>query len=133
VYFITTCVAGRRPVLATEIVHAILREEWQGLSARHGWAVGRDVIMPDHVHVFLSPQPVAAKPLPGAVGKWREWTAKRGLASKLAVAPRWQPEFFDHVLRSTESRSQKWDYVREKSSARGISRGGGGLAIRGRD
>ena len=53
VYFITTCVDGRRPLLATEKVHAILCEEWRGMSARHGWTVGRYVIMPDHVHVFL--------------------------------------------------------------------------------
>lgn len=25
----------------------------------------------------------------------------------------WQPEFFDHVLRSSESYSEKWDYVRQ--------------------
>ena len=40
VYFITTCVAGRRPLLADEKVHAVLREEWRGMSVRHGgpWA-----------------------------------------------------------------------------------------------
>ena len=25
----------------------------------------------------------------------------------------WQEEFFDHVLRSSESYGQKWDYVKE--------------------
>jgi len=25
----------------------------------------------------------------------------------------WQAEFFDHILRSGESYSQKWDYVKE--------------------
>ena len=25
----------------------------------------------------------------------------------------WQEEFFDHVVRSSESYSQKWDYVKE--------------------
>ena len=28
-------------------------------------------------------------------------------------SPHWQKGFFDHVLRSGESYSQKWDYVRE--------------------
>jgi len=27
--------------------------------------------------------------------------------------PHWQEGFFDHVLRSSESYSQKWDYVRQ--------------------
>ncbi len=31
---------------------AILIEEWQGARDRHGCAIGRDVIMPDHVHFF---------------------------------------------------------------------------------
>lgn len=55
VYFITTCVAKRRPLLANESCVAILREEWAGLRERHGWAIGRYVVMPDHVHFFVSP------------------------------------------------------------------------------
>jgi len=33
------------------------------------------------------------------------------------AAPHWQKGFFDHVLRSGDSYSQKWDYVRENQSA----------------
>ena len=25
----------------------------------------------------------------------------------------WQPEFFDHLIRSSESYDQKWEYVRD--------------------
>jgi len=32
----------------------------------------------------------------------------------------WQEEFFDHVLRSSESYSQKWDYVRENPVRGGL-------------
>jgi REP element-mobilizing transposase RayT len=32
----------------------------------------------------------------------------------------WQEEFFDHVLRSNESYSQKWDYVRENPVRAGL-------------
>jgi putative transposase len=120
VYFITTCVAGRRPLLADEKVHAVLREEWRGMSVRHGWTVGRYVIMPDHVHFFLSPQAGAARALPGAVGKWKEWTAKRVLALGPTPAPLWQAEFFDHLLRSAESRAGKWEYVRENPVRAGL-------------
>lgn len=109
-YFITTCVAGRRSLLANPAAHAVLREEWAGLKDRYGWAVGRYVVMPDHVHFFIAPN-TDAKPLATAVGKWKEWTAKRLLAQTRAAPPLWQPEFFDHVLRSSESRSEKWDYV----------------------
>jgi REP element-mobilizing transposase RayT len=47
------------------------------------------------------------------VGKWKEWTAKYA-HRRLKMPPSlWQPEFFDHVLRSGESYEQKWEYVRE--------------------
>ena len=32
----------------------------------------------------------------------------------------WQEEFFDHVLRSDETYSQKWDYVRENPVRAGL-------------
>jgi putative transposase len=120
VYFITTCVAARRPLLANEAVHGILRDEWSGLRDRHGWAVGRYVVMPDHVHFFVTPVLIGAKPLSGALGKWKEWSAKRILKSTASIAPLWQPEFFDHVLRSAESQSEKWLYMRENPVRAGL-------------
>lgn len=112
VYFVTTCVAGRKPLLADGAVVTILSEEWAGMKHRHAWMVGRYVVMPDHVHFFVSPIFGSAKPLATAIGKWKEWTAKR-VAKHLGITgPLWQPEFFDHLLRSAESRSEKWDYVR---------------------
>ncbi len=55
--------------------------------------------------------------------KWKQWTSKR-IGREIAVAVIgdpgakqrgmvWQGEFFDHVLRSSESYSQKWQYVKE--------------------
>ena len=32
----------------------------------------------------------------------------------------WQPGFFDHVLRSTEGYSEKWNYVRENPVRAGL-------------
>jgi REP element-mobilizing transposase RayT len=120
VYFVATCVAGRRPLLACAQVHAVLREEWAGLRERHGWAVGRYVIMPDHVHFFLAAEPDSGKPLPAVVGKWKEWTAKRLAREAGLSAPLWQREFFDHLLRSDESRAEKWAYVRENPVRAGL-------------
>ena len=81
--------------------------------------IGRYVIMPDHVHFFCAPE-FDAKPLPGFAGSWKEWTSKRikgalGLANSV-----WQPEFFDHVRRSSESYSEKWNYVFENRVCAGL-------------
>jgi len=101
-------------------MHAILREEWVTLSERHGWAVGRYVVMPDHVHFFVMPLMDEPKPLSVALGKWKEWTAKRILSALGEHAPLWQPEFFDHVMRSQESQDAKWLYVFENPVRAGL-------------
>ena len=120
VYFITTCVAGRRALLANQTVHAVLREEWQGLFSRHDWAVGPYVIMPDHVHFFLAAPRASSRPLSVVVGKWKERTAKRVLCELGERPPLWPAEFFDHVLRSEESKSEKWVYIRENPVRAGL-------------
>jgi putative transposase len=37
-------------------------------------------------------------------------------------APYWQKGFFDHVLRSRDSYSQKWDYVRNNPVRAGLTK-----------
>ena len=112
IYFVTTCAFKRRPILASNEVAKILTDEWRDAHDRHGWAVGRYVIMPDHVHFFCSAE-LDAKSLPTFMQAWKQWTSKR-MARQLKFSGNiWQEEFFDHILRSKESYSQKWDYVRE--------------------
>ncbi len=110
VFFITACVDGRRPLLATPVNAEILVDEWRNAHLRHGWRIGRYVIMPDHVHFFATPVGDGAR-LARFVGAWKEWTAKRVARDHGAVLPLWQPRFFDHVLRSEESYAEKRAYV----------------------
>jgi putative transposase len=119
-YFITTCLDQRRPLLAAPEVHAIFLDEWGSWCERHGWAVGRYVIMPDHVHFFTMPLAEGNQSLGRTVGKWKEWTAKRILKSCGGSAPLWQPEFFDHLVRSKESFREKWEYVRNNPVRAGL-------------
>ncbi len=102
-YFITVCVADRKPCLANASVH----DRWQtfitGSVDRYGWWVACYVLMPDHVHLFARPNATAV-----ALGAWIK-------AMKAFVAQRefqWQAGFFDHALRSVESFAEKWDYIR---------------------
>ena len=43
-------------------------------------------------------------------------------APTTAATTLWQREYFDHVLRSDESYSEKWDYVRENPVRAGLVR-----------
>jgi len=118
-YFITTCTLERRAILAYNEVAAILVDEWRHAHDRHGWAIGRYVIMPDHVHFFCSAE-LNAKTLPIFMQRWKEWTSKRIVRGLKLSGRIWQEEFFDHVLRSVESYSQKWDYVKENPVRAGL-------------
>jgi REP element-mobilizing transposase RayT len=110
VFFITTCVRERRPVLAQSSAAQILVEEWQLARQRHGWQIGRYVIMPDHVHFFATPENDNAR-LTSFVSLWKQWTAKRIVRDCGIESPFWQPRFFDHLLRTEESYADKREYV----------------------
>jgi len=112
IYFVTTCTFRRKPILTSNGVAQILIDEWRHARDRHGWLIGRYVIMPDHVHFFCSAAR-DAKRLSAFMRSWKQWTSKRIQARQELVGKVWQEEFFDHVLRSSESYSKKWDYIRE--------------------
>ena len=104
IYFITTCAASRRPILANATVADILRDEFSAAPERHGWRVGRFVIMPDHVHFFCAKGGRSGDAtLSGFMRGLKQWSAKRIAKATGVAAPIWQPEFFDRLMRSDES------------------------------
>jgi putative transposase len=108
-YFVTFITHNRCAVLARTEIHGAFRF-FCIRAEEHDVAVGRYVIMPDHVHVFV------AIPSTGiTLSKWIH--ALRTVLGKELLRlgsqkPHWQKGYFDHVLRSAESYAQKWDYVR---------------------
>lgn len=61
--------------------------------------------MPDHVHLFVRLNAETA------LGLWVRGL-KRAISAKLPDSKNlWQPGFFDHVVRHSESYSEKWAYV----------------------
>jgi len=53
VFFITFCTHQRRKLLASDAVHTAFLAFATNAYSDHSIAVGRYVIMPDHVHVFV--------------------------------------------------------------------------------
>ncbi len=67
--------------------------------------------MADHLHVF-----VATDDEKITLSDWMKSlknTISKALRLNGVALPHWQKTFFDHVLRSDESYSEKWNYVRE--------------------
>jgi putative transposase len=117
-YFVTACIEGRRSILANELVfHAFQEFSFEGLE--RGFFVGRFVLMPDHLHLFI----VVPREVPHALSIWMKGL-KRSLTRVLdemgVSSPHWQKGFFDHVMRSGESYSEKWNYVRNNPVRAGL-------------
>jgi REP element-mobilizing transposase RayT len=125
IYFVTTCTHHRRAVLAQPDIAEILIDEWTAAHDRHGWAVGRYVIMPDHVHFFCRAE-YESKTLSEFTRAWKSWSSRRvhdilrPRSTTSATTPLWQREFFDHMLRSSENYTEKWNYVVENPVRAGL-------------
>ena len=76
--------------------------------------------MPDHIHFFASPS-TEAKSRADWLKLWKSVSARR-LTKEFNVSPPfWQPDTFDHIMRSAESYAEKWDYVRSNPVRAGLA------------
>ncbi len=118
VFFITITTYRRQNKLACPDVADEIIECFRECEERHGWAIGRFVIMPDHIHFFASPMK-NEKPLSNFIRDFKKWTharaVEKGFDGKL-----WQNEFFDHLLRGNESYHDKWKYVLDNPVRAGL-------------
>jgi putative transposase len=119
-YFVTFNTSLRAPRLTHPEIHHAFRAFCLRAHETHDVAVGRYVLMPDHVHLF-----VAFPPMGITLSKWIQ--ALRSVLGKELLRigfqkPHWQEGFFDHVLRSSESYAEKWEYVRMNPVRAGLCR-----------
>ena len=105
-YFVTFNTHNRQKLLAnSHVQNALVNFAHEG-EAR-GIGLGRYVIMPDHVHLFVRGN------FDFALRQWVRML-KRVLSSAIpAEPPHWQQGFFDHLIRHGESYAEKWEYVRQ--------------------
>ena len=108
IFYITCVTAGRRQLLASDAIHASLRQ-YALNNALEGRVMGRYVIMPDHLHFFVR---LAPENKVGDYVRWMKSTLTHCAKSQGHEGFVWQPGFFDHIMRSRESYAEKWEYVR---------------------
>jgi putative transposase len=115
-FFVTICTIHRQKIEDLEAAHDAFGTYVRRARDEFGVAVGRFVMMPDHLHLFVRG---------GADFNLAQWV--NGLKRAISVAlrdrkkrPLWQPGFFDHILRNDESYGQKWEYVRENPVRAGL-------------
>ena len=118
--FVTFCKGTREPFSA-QARDAVLQCCLKGRG--HKFQLHAVVVMPDHVHLLLTPLcnekgwpyglPAILKLVKGASAR----SVNKLLGSS---GPVWQEESFDHVLRSQESREEKLEYIRQNPVRRGL-------------
>jgi putative transposase len=114
-YFITFNTHHRRKLLANDRVHTRFVDFARAGEPR-GIVIGRYVIMPDHVHLFVRGNQDFL------LTQWIR-LLKRNLATEIpARLPHWQKGFFDHLIRHSESYSEKWEYVCQNPVRAGLVR-----------
>lgn len=115
-YLVTFNTHLRQRLLAVPEVHTAF-SAFAERAQEYRIGVGRYVLMPDHVHLFVG---FAGEITLGAWVKSLKQTLGKTLAAlghEPAQIPGtrlrsfWQPGFHDHLLRHDESYAQKWDYV----------------------
>ncbi len=89
---------------------------WDASNLRVNVALGRYVIMPDHLHFFVRGDQNFV------LGNWVKGLKRailKAFPNEKDHSLR-QPGFFDHLLRNNESYAQKWEYVRENPVRAGL-------------
>jgi len=115
IVFVTVCTDKRKNILCSSSAHKLLVKAWQ---AANSWLVGRYVIMPDHIHLFCSPDSSFSVSLDKWVQYWkaivtRDW-------SSFEEKPLWQKSFWDTQLRNNDRYDEKWEYVLENPVRAGL-------------
>lgn len=100
IVFLTVCTKDRSPWLASEGNHAALIDAWR---AADRWAVGRYVLMPDHLHLFCAPVDEST-----TLEAWVTFWKSRFTRSQRDSARRWQAGHWDTRLRRSDSYDAKW-------------------------
>jgi REP element-mobilizing transposase RayT len=112
-YFVTFATRDRKRIPSLDRAQAVLERYARHAIEKFDVALGRYVIMPDHVHLFVR----GSRDL-----KLSSWIGglQRVMSVSLATSTLWQPGFFDHILRSNESYGEKWNYVRQNPVRAGL-------------
>lgn len=98
----TACELNRKPLLANDAIHAMVRETLSNAAKQYGCTVPVYCLMPDHLHVLLYGQTATSRAKDAMIrfkrdsGMWLE---------EHRPDLEWQEDFYDHIVR----RSEGWE------------------------
>ena len=120
IYFVTAGCKNRRKVFSADLAVRITLESLIKCMSRTEWDVPQICFMPDHVHLMLLPMRERDQKLSAFMQRWKS-SSKQRLNRNGIDGDIWQREFFDRLLRSDESLTDKWRYVEMNPVRAGLS------------
>src|SRR5437764_1202319 len=116
IYFITFCIESRKSVLAKAQARNICRAVFEKLDK---WRILSAIAMPNHLHILAAPASRDAS-ISDFNEAYRTSNHRPYVPEGAATDWRWQEGCFDRLLRSDESLSEKWEYLRQNPVRAGL-------------
>ena len=110
VYFITICTAAKAPIFQDPGSAGIIVDELEFRRGKKEILLFCFCIMPDHVHMLLSSSQEHGKNLINWVSAFKRYSSRVFKKSR-NIAPLWQKNFYDHVIRGDESLIRVAEYI----------------------
>jgi len=116
-YFITTSTKSRSPVLSDPGAAKIVVECLKWLDEQGAIQLIAAVVMPDHIHLAARLQ---NKTLPALMHSFKSFTSKKinGLLGKRG--PVWEPQYYDHAIRTEDELRECVDYCLQNPVRKGL-------------
>src|SRR5579883_941920 len=109
-FFITTICAGRRRLLQSDRSRSLLLEIMQNDQAKNRYLIHEYVIMPDHLHLILTPaETVSLERAVQFIKGGYSFEAKK----RFGIASIWQPSFTEHRIKDMRDYEEHRQYIHQ--------------------
>jgi len=129
-YFITIVTQGRNPILVDNI--ALLRDSFMRSKKRYDYRIDAIVILPDHLHMLLTPKEKNDYPkiishikrsFVYELDQHTKERAKLQLTSSTynrKLSGIWQKRFYEHTIRDEKDWIEKMHYIQHNAVKHGL-------------
>src|SRR4030042_94699 len=108
-YFVTAGTRDRRPLFRDTRLCQLLVENLQFYRDRMKFALHGYVIMPDHIHLLITPRQPAS--ISDIMRNFKSYTSKEIQEALGVQGPIWQRRFYDRVIRGEDQFRAALDYI----------------------
>ena len=118
-YYITMVTHARNPILLKNI--ELLRESFKNSKEQYSYTIDAIVILPDHLHMIITPQYASDYPKIIRAIKYHFSThyppqdyahiQQSQSRTKRGLKPIWQKRFYEHTIRNEKDREEKITYI----------------------